>query len=183
MRSVLHSFANLLAAALLAVGAAKLVETVLQKPAAMLPQPHDSPLDISRPPRNIPHWSVFAAFAVAITLAAAASWMYDRIRIEREANAATGGVGSRAVAVMINNGCAGCHTIPGVPGASGTVGPKLDGTLSVRSYIAGTVPNSPRNMVRWLQAARDINEKTVMPSTGITDQEARDVAAYLYALR
>lgn len=183
MRSVLHSLANLLVVALIVSAAAKLLGNVSRRSPATMPQPLASGIGARRQPRSSPNWSVLAALALATTLVAAASSIYDRSRIEREANAATGGVGSRAVNVMIGNGCAGCHTIPGVPGATGTVGPRLDGTLSARSYIAGTMPNTPRNMVRWIQAARDINEKTIMPSTGIADQEARDIAAYLYALR
>ncbi|MBZ9853245.1 c-type cytochrome, partial [Mesorhizobium sp. CA13] len=99
------------------------------------------------------------------------------------ADAATGGVGARAVPIMLANGCAGCHTITGVPGAVGHVGPRLDASLSDRIYIGGVLANNPENMIRWIRSARDINPHTAMPSTGITEQQARDIAAYLYALR
>ncbi|MBZ9966722.1 hypothetical protein [Mesorhizobium sp. BR1-1-2] len=51
--------------------------------------------------------------AVCILLVAAggalALWA-DRVRrVQQEADAATGGVGARAVPIMLANGCAGCH--------------------------------------------------------------------------
>jgi mono/diheme cytochrome c family protein len=84
---------------------------------------------------------------------------------------------------MLANGCAGCHTISGVPSAQGKVGPPLDSSLSQKVYLAGNVPNNLENMIDWLRFSRRIDPHTAMPSTGISEQEARDVAAYLYALR
>jgi mono/diheme cytochrome c family protein len=127
-------------------------------------------------------WSS-ALFVVFVVALAAAAWTYRDRHIEREVNAATGGVAARAIPVMLANGCGGCHTISGVPGAEGKVGPRLDATLSSKSYLAGVLPNTWENMVRWLRFAREIEPHTAMPSTGISEQQARDVAAYLYALR
>jgi len=110
-------------------------------------------------------------------------WGYREHRIERESDIAVGGVADRAVPIMLANGCGGCHTISGVPGAQGQVGPRLDSTLSSKLYLAGVVTNNKQNMIRWLRASRDMAPHTAMPSTGISEQEARDVAAYLYALR
>ena len=44
-------------------------------------------------------------------------------------------------------GCYTCHTIPGVEGANGLVGPPLSGIYE-RVYIAGEVPNTPENITR-----------------------------------
>jgi cytochrome c1 len=38
-------------------------------------------------------------------------------------------------------------------------------------------------MVRWIVNPPFIDPLTAMPATGITEAEARDVAAYLYSLR
>jgi cytochrome c1 len=92
---------------------------------------------------------------------------------------ATGGNASRAPAIMIANGCVGCHTIPGVPGANGTAGPSLSG-LANRGFIGGNLPNTPENLIAWIQHSRDIDPKTAMPNTNVSDQAARDIAAYLY---
>ena len=39
------------------------------------------------------------------------------------------------------------------------------------------------NMIRWIQRPQDVDPKNVMPNMGVTDQDARDIAAYLYTLR
>lgn len=77
-------------------------------------------------------------------------------------------------------GCGGCHVIPGVANATGRVGPRLD-AMSGQIYIAGVLANTPENMVRWIRAPQEINSRTAMPNLGVTDQDARDIAAYLYA--
>jgi cytochrome c len=79
-------------------------------------------------------------------------------------------------------GCGSCHTIPGVAGASAKVGPPLTG-IAGRSYIAGVLPNTPENMIKWVEDPRSVDSKTAMPNVGLTPRQARDVAAYLYTLR
>jgi cytochrome c2 len=79
-------------------------------------------------------------------------------------------------------GCAGCHTIPGVPGAQGKVGPTLEG-FAARVYISGVTVNSPDALIQWIEDPKSIDPKTAMPVTGISRVEARHVAAYLYFLR
>jgi cytochrome c2 len=92
----------------------------------------------------------------------------------------TGGDASHAPEIMRRYGCTGCHTIPGIAGADGQVGTPLAGLRS-RVYIAGVATNSPNNLVRWIVAPQAFSPRTAMPATGITESEARDVAAYLYA--
>lgn len=79
-------------------------------------------------------------------------------------------------------GCYTCHTIPGVAGANGLVGPPLSGIYE-RVFIAGEVPNTPNNITRWIQHPHSIEPNTVMPEMGVTDQDSRDIAAYLYTVR
>ncbi|MFA9477384.1 cytochrome c family protein [Phycisphaerales bacterium AB-hyl4] len=80
---------------------------------------------------------------------------------------------------IIAHGCGACHTIPGIRTADGRVGPQL-ADLRNQIYIAGHLPNTPDNLAHWLQAPRDIRPGTAMPNLGVTEQEARDIAAYLY---
>ncbi|TPI53495.1 c-type cytochrome [Mesorhizobium sp. B2-4-4] len=134
--------------------------------------------------RSGPSKLIIAVCILLVVAGGALALWADRVRrVQQEADAATGGVGARAVSIMLANGCAGCHTITGVPGAVGHVGPRLDASLSDRIYVGGVLANNPENMIRWIRSARDINPHTAMPSTGITEQQARDIAAYLYALR
>ena len=79
-------------------------------------------------------------------------------------------------------GCYACHVIPGVTGANGLVGPALSGIAS-RVFIAGKLPNSPENITRWIQHPRAVDPHTAMPEMGVTDDDSRDIAAYLYTLQ
>lgn len=78
--------------------------------------------------------------------------------------------------------CGACHTIPGIQGAHGIVGPPLT-DFAERKFIGGVVPNEPTILVRWVQDAPSIAPHTGMPDLGLSDDEARHVAAYLYTLR
>ena len=100
----------------------------------------------------------------------------------RTAAAMTGGDPERGRDGVSNYGCATCHVVPGVRDARGMVGPPLTNIAS-RVYLAGRLPNTPANMERWIQQPHQIDEKTAMPETGVTDADARDIAAYLYTLR
>jgi cytochrome c1 len=79
-------------------------------------------------------------------------------------------------------GCATCHQIPGVATATGNVGPPLQ-KIATRVYLAGVIPNTPENMVRWIRAPQKIDPMTAMPDMQVTEEHARDIVAYLYRLR
>lgn len=95
---------------------------------------------------------------------------------------AVGGDARRGAQVIRQFNCGSCHTIPGIRGANGVVGPPLY-FFSRRTYIAGELPNSGENLVRWVRDPRSVEPGTAMPKLGLDDQQARDVAAYLYTLR
>ncbi|TFW32927.1 c-type cytochrome [Massilia horti] len=77
--------------------------------------------------------------------------------------------------------CATCHQIPGVAGADSTVGPPLAG-IGRRKYIGGVLPNTPENMVRWLHDPQQVKPGSAMPNLRIREQDAADIAAFLYTL-
>lgn len=79
------------------------------------------------------------------------------------------------------HGCAACHSIPGVRGASGVVGPPL-GTMARRGFIAGQLPNRPDVLVAFLLDPPALVPRTGMPDTGLTREEALHIAAYLNTL-
>jgi cytochrome c oxidase assembly factor CtaG len=97
------------------------------------------------------------------------------------ATAMAGGDPDRGRDALRTNGCVTCHTIPGVRGAVGTVGPPLS-RFARRSYAAGA-PNDPDHVVRFIQHPRQVRPGTPMPDMGLSDRDARDMAAYLYTLR
>ena len=79
-------------------------------------------------------------------------------------------------------GCHSCHLVPGVPGANSLVGPPLTGWAE-RRYIAGVLPNTPAYLIQWLRYPQAIQPGTAMPNMGVTEQDARHIAAYLYTLK
>ena len=95
---------------------------------------------------------------------------------------ATGGSADQGRATIVAYGCGKCHTIPGIRSANGVFGPPLV-SLARRSYIAGNFPNTPDNLMHWVMSPQAMKPKTAMPELGLSEQQARDVAAYLYTLR
>jgi cytochrome c len=128
--------------------------------------------------------SVLIGASVVVVVVAVAgtttmAWS-SRQESERAARAMTGGDPAHAPELMRRYGCSGCHTIPGITGADGQVGPPLTG-LRQRVYVGGVANNSPDNLVQWIVSPQTFSPRTAMPATGITTAEARDVAAYLYS--
>jgi cytochrome c len=89
---------------------------------------------------------------------------------------------ARGKQAMRTYGCGSCHVIPGIPGAEGTVGAPLT-DFARRGFIAGSLPNTPENLIAWLRNPQEIEPGTVMPNLNVTDADARDMAAYLATLR
>jgi cytochrome c len=102
--------------------------------------------------------------------------------IEQRAAAMTGGDPKRGMETIRRYGCEACHSIPGVAGARGQVGPPLDG-IGSRPHLAGGLPNTPDNLMRWIRDPQAIQPGTAMPRMGVTERDGRDIAAYLYTLR
>jgi cytochrome c1 len=88
---------------------------------------------------------------------------------------------ARGTKLIQSYGCGACHEVPGVDGAVGVVGPPLR-NFGRRVYVAGMVRNTPDNLMDWLKNPQTIVPGNAMPNLGITDRDARDLAAYLYTL-
>ncbi|HEY5411903.1 MAG TPA: c-type cytochrome [Caulobacteraceae bacterium] len=78
--------------------------------------------------------------------------------------------------------CGSCHVIPGIPNADGIAGPPLGG-IARRSMIAGVIPNTPGGLITWLRTPQAVVPGNAMPDMGLSEQQARDVAAYLDTLQ
>ncbi len=74
--------------------------------------------------------------------------------------------------------CVTCHTIPGIVGANAPVGPSL-AHLGARKIIGGHLPNTPANLVAFLREPRKYKPDGAMPDLGVTERDARDMAAWL----
>jgi cytochrome c1 len=45
--------------------------------------------------------------------------------------------------------------------------------------LAGRLPNERDNLVRWLREPQALKPGSAMPDLGVTERDARDIAAYL----
>lgn len=98
------------------------------------------------------------------------------------ASSADRGDAERGKVALQQYACVACHVIPDVVGANKTVGPSLAGIAS-RKYLAGVIPNTPDNMIRWLRLPQEIAPRTAMPDLGVSEGDARDMAAFLETLK
>jgi cytochrome c1 len=87
-------------------------------------------------------------------------------------------------ALITQKGCPACHTIPGIPGANGTVGPNLAGVASRTRIAGGAVPNNgPNDLKAWIMNPPALKPGTAMPNLGLTDDEATKIVAFLETLK
>lgn len=93
-----------------------------------------------------------------------------------------GGDPQRGWQALQDYGCYACHTIPGVPRANTTIGPPLNDWAD-RHDIAGRLPDTPENLILFVQSPQTVSPGIAMPDMGVTEQDARDMGAYLYTLR
>jgi cytochrome c2 len=92
----------------------------------------------------------------------------------------TGGNPRVGQQLIARYGCGACHEIKGIAHADSKVGPSLK-EIRDSSYVGGVVPNSAANLEQWIVHPRALSPKTAMPELGVTQAEARDMAAYLYS--
>lgn len=89
------------------------------------------------------------------------------------------GDAARGKIALTQHACPVCHVIPGVVGADSRVGPSLE-SWAQRAYIAGRLPNTPDNLVDWIRHPQRLAPGNAMPDLGVSEQDAWDMAAYLY---
>jgi len=118
--------------------------------------------------------SLFVLSALMVILLAACAGQPAAVVIE-------GGDPAQGAQFIQQYGCHSCHRIPGIPGANSYVGPPLT-NWSEREYIAGSLQNTPENLIFWIMFPQAVEPGTAMPNMGIEERQARDIAAYLYTL-
>jgi mono/diheme cytochrome c family protein len=134
-------------------------------------------------------WAI-VAFVKQLPRFTAADYEAMALSASRQPPAASGqkpvasdaGDPGRGVSAMQQYACTTCHRIPGMVGANAHVGPTLAG-IADRKYLGGRLPNTPENLVRWIRHPREISPQSLMPDLGVSEQHARDMAAYLLTLR
>ncbi|OSZ76003.1 c-type cytochrome [Hydrogenophaga sp.] len=84
--------------------------------------------------------------------------------------------------LVTEKGCVACHTFPDVKWPRGGLGPSLQ-DFARQGLIAGQLPNQPGVLMQFVRNAPGLKPGTAMPAIPMTDQEARDVTAYLLTLQ
>ncbi len=84
--------------------------------------------------------------------------------------------------LVIDKGCVACHTFPDVAWPRGGLGPAL-GHFGYQGLIAGQLPNQPGVLMQFVRNAPALVPGSAMPAVPMSDQEARDVTAYLLQLK
>lgn len=93
------------------------------------------------------------------------------------------GNAERGKALTAQYGCNVCHAVPGIGGPQGTLGPSLAGVASRPTISFGTVQNTPENLAKYIQDPATMNPQSSMPPIGLTDVDAKDIAAYVLTLK
>lgn len=126
---------------------------------------------------------IWTLAALGLTVAAGAAvfgeYRYEKHDLRERAEAITGGNVARGKLAFGRYGCGGCHTVSGVPQASGLVGPPLSG-IGARAIIGGRLENKPSNLILWISDPQKVSPGTAMPDLGVAPADARDIAAFLY---
>jgi len=87
------------------------------------------------------------------------------------------------VKAILQRGCGSCHTIPNIPGASGTIGPNLAGVGQKNPIAGGAVPNNgPDDLQKWILDPPSLKPGTAMPKLGLAPDEAAAIVSYLETL-
>ena len=89
---------------------------------------------------------------------------------------------ARGRLTLTQYGCHGCHRIDGIAGPDSHVGPPLH-DFARRLTLPGARPHTQAQLVAWLRHPRALDPHTAMPDLGVSERDARDIAAYLETLR
>jgi cytochrome c len=136
---------------------------------------------------RIPARAVMTAALLGLaTLASVASLLVQdhqsKAQDASRATVLTGGDPKIGRQLFEGRGCGACHAVSNGRRATGLVGPPL-GKIATRAFLAGHQPNDRAHLIAWVQHPQTIEPGVGMPDAGLSDREARDVAAYLYTLR
>jgi cytochrome c oxidase subunit 2 len=99
------------------------------------------------------------------------------------------GPAAEGVAIFAGNGgCVSCHTVNGVEGAAGQVGPNLTHLKSRTTFAGAVFDNTAENLKKWVMDPSAMkpmrpDRKTGMPDQGLSDEEIEKVVAFLETLQ
>ena len=91
------------------------------------------------------------------------------------------GPAANGAAIFKASACVGCHTVRGV--SEGVIGPDLTHFGRRTTLGAGLLPNTAEHLAAWIRDPQSLKPGTKMPALGVTEGQARAMAAYLLSLR
>jgi cytochrome c oxidase subunit 2 len=107
------------------------------------------------------------------------AWVKRQQQPAAEPAGADAVAGKRAVSTV---GCGGCHTIRGTS-LKGTFAPDLTHFGSRSGIAAFVLPNTPSNLLRWIQAPQQVKPLSHMPTIPLPLQQQQAIVAYLEELK
>ncbi len=125
---------------------------------------------------------LFACAFLAAVASMAAQYRQTQISTRLFAEPLAHGNASAGETAIKRYRCGACHLVSGVSDARGSVGPPLD-KIAFRQSIDGRFKNDPDTLVRWIREPKAMDPAAAMPNEGVTEKEARNIAAYLYTRR
>jgi len=87
--------------------------------------------------------------------------------------------------LFLRKGCVACHIAQGVQGATGTIGPNLNGIGDPvkRPKLTDGGTNTPEHIREWIKDPQKLKPGTMMPNLQLSDKEADDLTALLLTLK
>jgi len=107
------------------------------------------------------------------------AWAHDQAKPAAQPTGAEAVAGGKLIQTIA---CGSCHTIRGTS-LKGTFGPDLTHFGSRSGIAAYTLPNTPQNLLAWLQDPQAIKPECTMPTIPLPLREQQQLVAYLEELK
>ncbi len=92
------------------------------------------------------------------------------------------GLAAAGEQLFLQSDCVKCHTIRGTA-AEGRGGPDLTHLASRATLAAGTLPNTPEHLARWVSDPQAVKPGSLMPQPELNDSDLQAILAYLGGLK
>jgi len=79
--------------------------------------------------------------------------------------------------------CAICHSVRGLPGNHGVLGPDLTHLMGRHTIAAGTLTNNTANLAAWISNAQGIKPGVDMPTENLSGPQLQALLAYMKSLK
>lgn len=112
-----------------------------------------------------------------------AAWLEGQLRDATIPTAGPEAAGARAFATFSNNACMSCHTIRGMQGATGTIGPDLTHFASRETFAGSIFDMNRQDLIQWLRDPPKVKPGSIMPNYHIPQDVIDSLVAFLLSLK